>query len=183
MGRLKVFFNKQKWKYGHTRARAQFSNCIKNIIKGQSITKIISNPQKRNQLRGCYKSLNKTKFNNTSLLVLHGPLTPYRFSPLKTDTQLLTGDISLKQHVPEISAHFKSSLSDVGLCLVPHHGSIRNWNKAILPYLSHDCRWVVSTGKSNRNQPSADILRDIKKHGHSYVISDDDFSININTSV
>ena len=159
-----------------------FSNCIRSIVTGESLSEIITNQQKREKLRNCYKSLHKTEFNNTSLLVLHGPLSNRGFMPSKIGTQLLTGDINLKQHVPEIRGHFGSSLSDVGLCLIPHHGSKRNWDKAILPYLSRRCRWVVSTGRSNRSQPCSDILKDIKKQGQGYAICDDDNTVSISVS-
>jgi hypothetical protein len=140
-----------------------FSDCIRSIINGESLSEIITNQQKREQLRDCYKSLHKTDFNNTSLLVLHGPLYNHGSVIPNNYSQLLTGDINLKQHVSEITGHFGSSLSDVTLCLIPHHGSKRNWDKAILPFLSRRCRWVVSTGRGNKSQPCSDILKDIKK--------------------
>ena len=159
-----------------------FSECIKSIINGEKLSEIITNQQKRERLRGCYKSLHKTDFNNTSLLVLHGPLPNQGVMPLKRQAQLLTGDINFKQHISEISRHFGSSLSDVSFCLIPHHGSKRNWDRAILPHLSRSCMWVVSTGKSNRNQPCPDILRDIKRQGQEYAICNDHSTVTIDVS-
>jgi len=155
-----------------------FANCIKGFIKHENFGEITTSPQKRTQLRDCYKSLHKKDFNNTSILVLHGPISDRRrFTPIKNRAQLLTGDIDLKQHISEISGHFGSSLSDVSLCLIPHHGSIRNWDKTILRCFSRSCNWVVSTGRRNRSQPCYDILRDIKKQGHDYAICNDNSTV------
>jgi hypothetical protein len=159
-----------------------FSDCIESIVNGERLCDLITDEQKRGRLRDCYRALHKTDFNNTSLLVLHGPFPHNGLTPLRSQTQLLTGDISLKQHVSETNRHFGRSLSDVGYCLIPHHGSKRNWDKAILPYLSRGCTWVVSTGESNRHQPCPDILRDIKKHGHKYKICDDSNAVPVNVS-
>jgi len=159
---------------------AHFSNCIKSIVNNERPRDLITDEQKREGLRGCYRALHKTDFNNTSLLVLHGPLAHNGLTSLGSQTQLLTGDIDLKQHVSEISRHFGNSLSDVSYCLIPHHGSRRNWDKAILPYVSPGCTWVVSTGESNRHQPCPDILKDIKKHGHKYKICDDTNPVPVN---
>ena len=157
-----------------------FLDCVKNMSNGERISEIITNPQRRERLRCCYNSLHKTDFNNTSLLVLHGPVHNQGSIQSNREAQLLTGDINLKRHIPEIIRRFGSDLSDVGLCLIPHHGSKRNWDKAILPYVSRGCTWVVSTGKTNKSQPSSDILRDIKKQGQDYTICNDNSIVTFN---
>jgi hypothetical protein len=151
---------------------ATFENCVKSITKEESLSEIITDEQKRESLRCCYEPLDKTDFNNTSLLLLHGPLSNQQFKPLVNQTQLLTGDISFKKHVPEICQHFGSDLSEVGYCLIPHHGSKRNWDKAILPHVSRRCTWVASTG-INSQQPGFEITNDITNEGHTFSICND----------
>jgi hypothetical protein len=157
---------------------ATFENCVKSITNGESFSEIITDEQKRESLRCCYESLDKADFNNTSLLLLHGPLSNRQVIPLVNQTQLLTGDISFKQHVPEICQHFGSDLSEVGYCLIPHHGSKRNWDKAILPHVSRRCTWVASTG-INSQRPCFDITNDIANQGHSHTICNDDITLYI----
>jgi hypothetical protein len=157
----------------------QFENCVKNITNDENFSEIITDEQKRESLRCCYQSLNKTDFNNTSLLLLHGPPSNQQFMPLAKQTQLLTGDISFKQRVPDISRHFGSDLSDVGWALIPHHGSKRNWDKTILSHVPRGCTWVASTGKANRHQPCLDIFKDIKSQGQAYAICNDDIPFSI----
>lgn len=155
-----------------------FADCIDGFVHGNNSSDVILDPLKREQLRGCYKSLHKSDFNNTSLLVYHGPIS-CRISNASfgNRAQLLTGDIDLKRHVSEICAHFGKSLSNVGHCLVPHHGSIRNWDKTILPYLSHNCNWVVSTGIANSSQPSLKILEDIRNFGQHCSTCNDESTV------
>lgn len=150
-----------------------FLNCVRGLSPYKPITELIVDPQERAKLRVCYNIINKTDFNSTSLIVLHRPL--YAGSGLQPNrqVQLLTGDVNLKKHLSEMHNHFGSALSAVDLCLIPHHGSIRNWNPAILSNLSPKCMWVASTGIKNRTQPSLKILGDIKSHGHDYSICND----------
>ena len=161
-----------------------FSNCVNNLLHTDNIAEIISNEARRAQLRTCYGvlgSANKTNFNNTSLMVLHGPVD-YRTGYPRNPAQFLTGDVNFKNKFTEITNHFGQDLTNINVSLVPHHGSVRNWDNRILPFVSSRCRWVVSTGKNNKSQPSTEILSDIKARGQSYSISDDDCKLTFTTS-
>ncbi|PHG02092.1 hypothetical protein [Bacillus toyonensis] len=79
------------------------------------------------------------------------------FSPINT---LLTGDISLKNENWEpFVEHYKKHLNDIRITLIPHHGSIHNWNNQILE-VTPECKyWITSSGFSNRyRHPNIDVL-------------------------
>ena len=146
----------------------QFEGCVNPILRSANLTDIIKSMSKRRQLKKCYRLLHKD-FNNTSLLLYHTPILckPQNFShPFNYNGHLLTGDVDLNQKWAEISTHFGLVLSRLSLCLVPHHGAKRNWNKAILTRVPAKCQWIISSGIANKyGHPSFAVTQDIVQNG------------------
>jgi len=142
---------------------------------------------KKNCYHECFKkdlklkNENKSDINNTSLMLYHGPIVKgickywklcypffWKYYPWPVYYkifgmgQLLTGDISLKMSYQQIISHYRKYLSDVVLFQVPHHGSIKNWDSAILEELENCDLWVISAGCKNRyGHPSCEVIHDI----------------------
>lgn len=147
----------------------EFENCIKPIVIGQSITEVISSTSKRKHLKECYKLLN-TDLNDTSILLFHVPVCKGQDTmPFENQGHLLTGDIDLNQRLNEICNYFNQDLTKVANCLVPHHGSKNNWNKAFLNWLPPECRWIVSSSIANSKHPHDGVVNDIVSN-HSALI-------------
>ena len=156
--------------------RNQFERCIRPITRNASLTNIIRSRSKRRQLKKCYRLLQKD-FNNTSILTYHAPILykPGKFShPFNYAGHLLTGDINLNQKGTEIGRHFGYVLSQLFLCLVPHHGAKRNWNKAFLTRIPQKCQWIISSGIANRHgHPSFDVIQDIVQNENPLCLSNE----------
>lgn len=173
-----------------------FEDCVRSIVpEDEQIISAIENKMQRRRLKNqCYRKL-QGDFNNTSLTVYHAPIDPakiqilrfpcnvgyfpnpaycFRF-PNKFRTCLhnvfghfLLGDIDLKRKWLEVDTHYRGYLSKVTLALVPHHGSDRNWNKAILDKTMSNCCWVTSAGIFNKHgHPSSTVLQDVVSRGGS----------------
>jgi beta-lactamase superfamily II metal-dependent hydrolase len=156
-----------------------FMQCIKPVIQGDDLVEVIKSKSRLQSLRSCYKSL-QGDFNDTSLLVYHAPITiekletysfpcvvsiclDHRFGTYLHGPagQFLTGDINLNKKLAEIEKHYGGHLSEVGLALVPHHGSRNSWNGTILTKITRKCSWVTSAGISNKHHPSSKVTQDI----------------------
>ncbi len=164
-----------------------FERCLHGYrIDEKDLREVIRNKKSLKSLKECYNqiatSLNKD-FNNTSLVVYHGPVGkvnaehdiycfplgclnftyPYfdRFHENKFG-QIFTGDISLKFRYNELINHFQNYLREVLIVQVPHHGARKNWNGNILNDFPNSKVWVVSAGCRNiYGHPSLHVIRDI----------------------
>lgn len=164
-----------------------FRRCVKSTIGKDNLIDVIKSKSKLRNLKTCYDNLQKD-FNDTSLVVYHAPidrseylckafgagcqindLTDFMFAfPHKHITHLheanghfLTGDINLRNNWDEIRIHYGFYLLEVAVALLPHHGSKRSWNRAILTRLPHKCTWVASSGVSNRyGHPNYEVIQD-----------------------
>ena len=144
----------------------RFNRCVKQMTKGVSLTTIIQNRSKLQQLKKCYRKLQKN-FNDTSVVVYHAPIMSRHGKVQPRYGHLLTGDINLNQKWKEIRRHFGNTISTLSLCLVPHHGAKSNWNKDVLTKVSRECLWVVSSGISNKyGHPSCNVVKDIIRSGN-----------------
>ncbi|MCG0277747.1 MAG: MBL fold metallo-hydrolase [Thermanaeromonas sp.] len=82
--------------------------------------------------------------------------------------QLLTGDMNLNNNYEGFKKHFGTKLESTAVCLVPHHGSARNWNNNILKDLRSCKVWVISAGLENRYyHPHKQVLRDLLQSGQA----------------
>ncbi|PHG27294.1 hypothetical protein COI60_31380 [Bacillus toyonensis] len=153
-----------------------------NFDNPYELQECLKNEELRKKIAECYKEF-KGNYNSTSLCCYHGPNTirfnigyismksmqTYGskcfktvfgtdfFSPINT---LLTGDISLKNENWEpFVEHYKKHLNDIRITLIPHHGSIHNWNNQILEVTPKCKYWITSSGFSNRyRHPNIDVL-------------------------
>jgi hypothetical protein len=164
---------------------------IKKGIKIETpddIRNIIYDEILRNELKSIYKKIWKAELNSTSLVLYHVPLIPFSQSSLelKTDNgfyyfnarnnlfhkkssdvygQLLTGDIPLKGLIfDNFCEHYKNELEKILAILVPHHGSIENWNSKIV---SDVCDYYVSSSgfSNNYSHPNLKVVKSVvNKH-------------------
>jgi len=182
---------------------SSFTQCINSIIRHHNIIHIIRSKSLLKQLKKCYTLL-RGNFNDTSLLVYHAPIAPYKpflscfcspyinpcclynrfmvhfYEPIG---QFLTGDINLKTKWTEIEKHYDGYFSKLGLTLVPHHGSVKNWNKAILSKTPRNCLWVTSASTSNKHHPSFNVIKDINRNGSIHLWSSELSEISANCTI
>lgn len=174
---LDIFKNKQNLK--------KLKDCYKNFIK--SING--SDDLNWTSLVLWHGPLNDSKFkikwkyciffssdiNSTLDKVFHGFINDvwtYDTNKPQDDTAhgcFLTGDLPLGQNQTyvEIGKYFGSILASTAICLVPHHGSIKNWNKTIMEELKFCKKWVVSAGlKNNYGHPHKKVFQDLIEEGN-----------------
>jgi len=173
-----------------------FERCVRSAVGTNDLIHVIRSKPRLGRLRACYNGLQKD-FNNTSLVLYHAPMDKSmclckvigncceakdfpesmfvfangdRAHLHKANGQFLTGDINLGNAWNGIQIHYGSYLSEVFVALLPHHGSKRNWNRVILTKVPRKCRWVASSGLSNRyGHPSPEVFRDaIQRGGVAY---------------
>jgi beta-lactamase superfamily II metal-dependent hydrolase len=187
-----------------------FKQCLdaKSIMQHYDLISIIRSNSLLRQLKNCYEKLHGD-FNNTSLVVYHAPIAPsksilflpchystytvfihpYRFYARfmvhgnETIGQFLTGDVNLNAKWTDIEKHYGGCLSRVGLALVPHHGSSKNWNRAILAKTPHKCLWVTSASISNKYHPSFKVIKDINCNGSIHLGSNELSEISIRHTI
>ncbi len=167
---LRWLFQFYNYKVERTAEKEKFEKSVSAIIGTDKITEVIKDFSKRKLLRDCYKSL-QADFNDTSLLMYHGPI----FSDIHLEksfhqAHLLTGDLNLNNKVLDVCSHFGNDLSKVGFCLVPHHGSKKNWDPSFSNNFRADCEWVVSCGLRNKHHPSFQVVDNLKKKGKHVVL-------------
>lgn len=181
----------------------QFHYCISNLINNYNIydikslikyIKILINEYKES-LKKCYNEIKKqlkNDFNNTSLVLYHGPVNNLRDSTLRlagyciydrckcylnkythfphSFGQLLTGDIDLNMRFDELKEHYSNYLDRVVAVQVPHHGARKNWNRNILEEVSNGKFWIISAGLKNRyGHPSCKVIGDILCNDKQYI--------------
>jgi len=167
--------------------------CVEKIlgsITPETIKEVIQDKHALSKLRKCYKTHIKSDLNETSLLVLHLPAfdprdsilwgdnracnccwypcrwwfgLPFKENSKKSLSQLLTGDINLKNGYTQIRTHFGlgNIIKNTVITLIPHHGSKKNWNNALYGDISSNL-WVVSAGIHNKyGHPSPEVLGDL----------------------
>ena len=167
--------------------KAQFRQCIKSTVGKDDPIDVIKNKPKLRNLKTCYRNLQKD-FNDTSLMVYHGPIDkseyvceafgngcqinsfpncmftfPHRHITYlhEANGHFLTGDINLRNNWDEIRTHYGFYLLEVGVALLPHHGSKRNWSGTILTTVPRNCTWIASSGVSNKyGHPNSEVIQD-----------------------
>lgn len=152
-----------------------FKRCIGPRTRGVSLINIIRSRSKLRHLKKCYNLL-QGDFNNTSTVVYHSLIMHERGKRYRRNVigHLLTGDISLDQKWTEIEKHFRGVLSNLSLCLVPHHGSKGSWNKAVLTKVPQKCQWIISSGISNKyHHPSREVIQDIIQNRNPLYLSNE----------
>lgn len=89
--------------------------------------------------------------------------------------QLLTGDLNFNyliknKRYKEFRQHFGDRLKFSVLCLLPHHGSKKNWNIQILKDLESIKFWIASASRRNDNYPPHwDVVADIASAGKTFI--------------
>ena len=169
-----------------------FRRCVKSKIGKDNLKDVIKSKPKLRNLKTCYDNLQKD-FNDTSLVVYHAPIGnseyvckafgngcqtnnfpdclftfPHRriIHLHKASGHFLTGDVNLRNNWDEIRMHYGFYLQEVAVALLPHHGSKRSWNRAILTRVPHECTWVASSGVSNRyGHPNYQVIQDAIHRG------------------
>jgi beta-lactamase superfamily II metal-dependent hydrolase len=147
-----------------------FENTVKKTFPNSTMQEIIKDSTKRKKLYNLYQKLHND-FNDTSLLMLHKPVN-YNNQNQQTSNQghFLTGDINLNNKVPIISKHFRKEVKDIRYCLVPHHGSKKNWDDTLLSCLPANCNYVISSGFRNKKHPSYEVIEKITNAKHQVVL-------------
>jgi hypothetical protein len=184
---------------------SSFTQCVNPITRHLDIIRIIKSKSLLRQLKNCYRSL-RGDFNDTSLIVYHAPIATYKcFSACLCAPyihpycycfykifvvhgnghigQFLTGDINLKAKWTEIDKHYGSYFSRLGLALVPHHGSSKNWNRVILTKTPRNCLWVTSASISNKYHPGFKVIKDINCNGSIHLWSNELSEISTNCTI
>jgi len=159
----------------------QFERCVKQMAKGISLTNVIQDRSKLQQLRKCYMKLQKN-FNDTSVVVYHASIMGRHGKVQPQYGHLLTGDVNFNQKWNEVRKHFGNVISTLSLCLVPHHGAKSNWNKTSLTEVPQGCLWVVSSGNSNKfGHPNCDVVKDIIRNGSQLFWSNETVKVSTRT--
>mgnify|MGYP000927628831 CR=1 FL=1 len=76
---------------------------------------------------------------------------------------LLTGDISLSDNAKykKLIDHYSTELENVGIFLLPHHGSRHSWNESIIQDF-FNTSYIVSFGRKNKyGHPSGAVVSDL----------------------
>ena len=179
---------------------------IKSILNFQDkeiLNEQLKNKSIRKQISECYaECFNKrgTKFNDTSLVVYHGPIKtsnmhitscvegcatlvtnePCFFYPIFHNHesehlftgQLLCGDISLskRDNYFEWQRHYTKELNDITFMLLPHHGSIHNWNSDIIKDCKNLNLFMASSAFSNKyGHPSLELINILRLHNKMFI--------------
>lgn len=190
---------------------SNFAMCVDDLADENNVrnmAKLIQNKEVRNRLKNCYE-LCKTDFNDTSLSVYHGLVKEtgtilqithngieqvlgwyygkYTVScscPLSgLSGHLLTGDLnlSLAENFKEFTVHFKHQLNYVYMCLLPHHGALKNWNNDLMGMVPNCEQWVASSGFSNGySHPSLQIVETLLINNRMFSRCDEFVSMNLN---
>lgn len=171
---------------------------VDSLSTTDEIRNIIKDRKRREKIRNCYRKL-CGDLNHTSLALYHGPWhAQYRISypwpftsfenltlcgelnisKIKNDcseffegkaAQFLTGDMNLNYKWEDLKKHFKNSFSTMGMIQIPHHGSFKSWNKAILDVVNHKAVWVASAGISNSyGHPDVDVIEMIMEQNNDF---------------
>lgn len=139
------------------------------------------------------------KFNDTSLVMYHSPIIAtdfYLISYIDGDStvvsnkkniffpsywgrsdshsasgQMLCGDICLnKKNYSEWKNHYSAVLKNTSLILLPHHGSIHNWNSQIINDCPSSELFFASAGFSNYyGHPSIKVVNELETAGKQFV--------------
>jgi len=174
----------------------RFRNCAAGLnfnLNGDIKNMVRNRTNLKNLKKRCYTDIAehlKNDFNNTSLVLYHGPVgrprrymgrVIYRCYPccfcgvcnlsiyeetLTSDGhgygQFLTGDIDLNVKYNELIKHYNHHLRHVFAVQVPHHGAKKNWNSIILRDLYNSEFWIISSGLKNKyGHPSCRVVEDI----------------------
>lgn len=187
-----------------------FVNCLKSNVKPlggdltvDQLSDLLRNPAERKRFADCYKRIS-SDLNFTSLVALHSSLgwnaggyievegrrtvigSPklewmMLSSPSQRIGHLLLGDINLGgESWNELRQHFDKYLSDIDAILIPHHGSRRSWNRALLGEIPAGCRLYLSAGIGNQySHPSITVISETEQSGRLIRWSDDfhEFSV------
>lgn len=162
---IKTHFNIQL-KHGH--------------IAGDDIKEIFKIKYQVNQLKETFKSIFK-EMNSTGLTILHGPTnqsytritTPWEMSHHESCYTLLNGDTNIHNSFP---SYIEDRLCDTKVFQVPHHGSLKNWNKSTL-YNLRDSHLIINYGtKNTHGHPDPNVRNDI-------LVKSPDWSVHDNTEL
>lgn len=81
---------------------------------------------------------------------------------------LLTGDIPLSDQGArdDLTGHLGQLCAATLICLVPHHGSTKNWDEEVVSRFKSCSTWVVSAGLRNSyGHPNKQVVYDLLKSG------------------
>lgn len=180
-----------------------FINCVNTKFKlrqtldQKKVRDILTDPAKRALLKDCYKKA-YGHLNNTSLMVFHGPIfnskiilatgiqvhrnlassTEFHWTYYSNNDTLwgtmLTGDIDFKWVWNDFVSHFANYIPRTTNILIPHHGSIRNWDKRILNTAQATKTWYVSAGIGNSHRhPDLQVILDVHNSGGTVFCSNE----------
>jgi len=169
----------------------RFKECLRQ--KGKKFANIsdtlkLFEKRERLKLKDCYKKITGG-INNSSIVVYHQPIqkiiytcVTLSFNKCKKQIfgfkgQLLTGDINLQKYPLQIEregyiqfrSHYHYYLDKISLFQIPHHGSINNWNNALLQDLPRCNIWISSSRKSHPTHPCPIIIKEISKEGRIFI--------------
>lgn len=180
-----------------------FKKMIRDILKtdlvnSNQLKNLLYKKEDRVKIKKCYDQL-KGNFNNTSLCCFHSPIN-VKYSELRIKNinewiyfprisrsyfnefkrfypvgHMLSGDISLLRNAyKEFIDHYQLYLSLIGIFLLPHHGSVKNWNKKLLQAMKYKIFWVASAGISNKfSHPGLSVIEDILSYDHYFLYSNE----------
>ena len=84
---------------------------------------------------------------------------------------LLLGDINLSRVLVKILATHMLSGNKSAVCLVPHHGSNKNWTNDILKHVAKPCSWVVSSGIHGRyGHPDREVVKKFERNPDHHLL-------------
>lgn len=182
----------------------EFKDCVMESLdvssSKEALESLVAYEENRKNLAECYKNNISKDLNETSLCVCHGPVngnknkTVYNkiisdffwpiFFPFTSKSinnfQLLTGDISMNMEntLCQLENRLNKHAEDVALFLVPHHGSVNNWNSKVFKLFPNIRVAVISAGKMNSyDHPSPKVIWDIVDNGSCPIWCDEDHKV------
>lgn len=95
--------------------------------------------------------------------------------------QLLTGDIDLNIEFNNFSRHFDLYKDNIGISLLPHHGSHQNWNENVLKDFEN-CRFFIASSASisRYSHPSMKIVMQLLQNKRDFLWCNEDHGVSIN---
>jgi hypothetical protein len=173
----------------------------------EALESLVAYEENRKNLAECYKNNISKDLNETSLCVCHGPVNGNKngtgcnkiiiisdffinvffwpiFCPFTSKTinnyQLLAGDISMNMEntLCQLENHLNKQAKGVTLFLVPHHGSVNNFNSKVFERFPNIRVAVISAGMINSyGHPSPEVIRHIVDKGICPIWCDEDHKV------
>lgn len=194
IGKVKQDIDNLMEQYGSSKLEELLSNCWDDSVK-KGLKRIYDSNVPENSVRNKFRNSSQ---NQASICLYHSPLIKNKYyeaivirsyslfcysrcfshfcwKDSENIGTMLTGDISLRvnkktQKYDHFRDFFSSEKDKVLFFLVPHHGSINNWNPAILNDFENVNFFLNSAGLDNDyGHPDGSVIKEILSKGSSFL--------------